>query len=190
MFMAFSEQVPSGVKMRHALGWWWHTPGDLLDKIDPENLARDARIYLEIVHRLLTDAVLPIDHIAQLDSLAGELIRLDGVREHGMPLDGLAQRTTALRERLVRAREELDAERLNRVILRICRALVPLDCTLGDRFAHDPALPLPSWPVLDPLRRLAPSELASDAARHTAVAARRACNRVAHALAEASAALG
>ncbi|MDB5379217.1 MAG: aminopeptidase, partial [Rubritepida sp.] len=26
MFMAFSEQVPGNVKMRHALGWWWHTP--------------------------------------------------------------------------------------------------------------------------------------------------------------------
>ena len=34
MFGALSEQPPAPVKMRNALGWWWHTPHDLLDKID------------------------------------------------------------------------------------------------------------------------------------------------------------
>ncbi|WP_249120353.1 M28 family peptidase [Plastoroseomonas hellenica] len=190
MFMAFSEQVPGSVKMRHALGWWWHTPGDLLDKIDPANLARDARIYLEVLDRLLTDAVLPIDHAAQLDSLLAELGKLGGTEAHGIALDALAAQTAALRDALGTARTRLDVDRLNAAILRICRALVPLDYTRGDRFAHDPALPLPAWPTLDPLRRLAAAAPGSDEARLLAVSARQARNRVAHALREASAALG
>ena len=186
MFMAFSEQVPGEVKMRHALGWWWHTPGDLLDKIDPENLARDARIYLEIVDRLLTDEVLPIDHAAQLASLQAELGKLGGTE---VPVDGLEAEVTALATALAKARGSWPAERLNAAMVRLCRALVPLDHTRGDRFVHDPALPLAAWPVLDPLRKLAAAQPGTDAAKLAAVSARQARNRVAHTLREASSVL-
>ena len=67
----------------------------------------------------------------------------------------------------------------------IGRILVPLDYTRGDRFVHDPALSLSSWPVLDPLRRLAASA-AGDAARFAEVDAVRALNRLTHSLTEAS----
>lgn len=189
MFMAFSEQVPGNVKLRHALGWWWHTPGDLLDKIDPENLARDARIYLEILSRLLTDPVLPIDQAAQLASLQAELRKLGGTTAHDLPLDELDACIAALGAALARARASWPAERLNAAMMRLCRALVPLDHTRGDRFVHDPALPLSAWPVLDPLRRLAAAQPGTDAAKHLAVSARRARNRIAHALREAAAIL-
>ena len=66
-----SSQPPSdGPEMRNALGWWWHTPHDKLDKIDPENLARDTRIALRVVWDLLTLPILPLDIPAQLDVLA------------------------------------------------------------------------------------------------------------------------
>ena len=61
MFGALSEQPPAPVKMRNALGWWWHTPHDLLDKIDEKNLVRDTRVYVHTLWRLLTDTVLPLD---------------------------------------------------------------------------------------------------------------------------------
>ncbi len=189
MFMAFSEQAPGKVKLRHALGWWWHTPGDLLDKIDPENLARDARIYLEIVDRLLSDEVLPIDHTAQLAALHAELGKLDATATHGVAVDGLQSAVTALAEALSRARAAWPAERLNAAMIRLSRALVPLDYTRGDRFVHDPAMPLPAWPVLDPLRRLAAATPGTDEAKLRTVSARQARNRVAHALREAAAAL-
>jgi len=71
--------------------------------------------------------------------------------------------------------------------MRASRALVPLDYTSGDRFAHDPALPQTPWPVLDPIRALA---RASPADRpFAAVDAVRARNRVLHALQEAVQAL-
>ena len=190
MLMSLSEQVPGSVKLRHALGWWWHTPADLLDKIDPDNLVRDARIYLEVLDRLLADEVLPIDHVAQLDSLVTELGKLGGTDSHGLSLDGLREKTIALRDALGDARARLDADGLNACILRLCRALVPLDYTSGDRFGHDPALPIPAWPVLEPLHRLATAAPGSDAARRLVVSARQARNRVAYALREARAALG
>lgn len=189
MFMAFSEQAPGKVKLRHALGWWWHTPGDLLDKIDPENLARDARIYLEILDRLLTEEVLPIDHAAQIAALQGELGTLGAAARHGVPVDGLQAAAGDLADALSRARAAWPADRLNAALMRLSRALVPLDYTHGDRFVHDPAMPLPAWPTLDPLRRLAAARLGSDEAKLQAVSARQARNRVAHALREAAAAL-
>ena len=182
MFMAFSEQVPGNVKLRHALGWWWHTPGDLLDKIDPENLGRDARIYLEIVDRLLTEEVLPIDQAAQLATLQAELRKLGGAAAHGLAVEGLEAEVAGLAAALARARASWGADRLNTALIRLCRALVPMDYTRGDRFAHDPALPLPAWPVLDPLRRLSAAKPGTDEAKLLAVSARQARNRLAHAL--------
>ncbi|WP_164867832.1 M28 family peptidase [Rhodovarius crocodyli] len=187
MFMAFSEQVPGNVKMRHALGWWWHTSGDLLDKIDPENLARDGRIYLEIIHRLLSAEVLPIDHARQLDALSAELAKL---APPGLDLADLQGDIAALRTALEAARADWDAPRLNAALIRLSRALVPLDYTRGDRFIHDPAMPAAPWPSLDPLRRLAAATPDTDAARHLAVSARQARNRVAHGLREGLKALG
>jgi hypothetical protein len=80
MYGALSEQPPAPVKMRNALGWWWHTPHDTLDKIDEGNLVRDTRIYVHTLHRLLTDPVLPIDFAAHAKVLLGELVRGAKVR--------------------------------------------------------------------------------------------------------------
>ena len=43
------------------VGWWWHTTEDTPDKLDPEFLARDARIYAVVAQRLLSETVLPLD---------------------------------------------------------------------------------------------------------------------------------
>lgn len=190
MFMAFSEQAPGTLKLRHALGWWWHTPGDLLDKIDPENLVRDARIYLEVLDRLLTEEVLPIDQAAQLAALAAELAGLGATAGHGVPVDGLQATVAALSEALARARAAWPADRLNVAMMRLSRALVPLDYTRGDRFVHDLAIPAATWPALDPLRRLAVATPGTDGAKLRAVSARQAHNRVAYALRQAAAVLG
>jgi hypothetical protein len=188
MFMSLSEQPPSDVKMRHALGWWWHTPHDLLDKIDPDNLVRDARIYLDTVNRLLTNPVLPLDYAASAEALLAELRGLDGTGAHGIPLDDLLAEVEALRAAALHVRDAAP-EAADPALMRASRALVPLDYTSGDRFVHDPALPQPVWPVLEPLRRLAAAAPGTHAARLLAVSARRARNRVAHAVREARAAL-
>ena len=184
MFGMLSVQPPSPVKMRNPLGWWWHTPHDLIDKVDPANLVRDTRIVARVLHRLLCDPVLPLDFAAHADALLATLETMKGP----MPLDALTAAATALRDKaraLTAAGPDADPSRANRALMQVSRALVPMDHTNGDRFVHDPALPLSPWPVLDPLRALAhaPQD------RFLAVDAVRARNRMLHALRQANRAL-
>ena len=187
MFGSLSHQPPGPVGMRNPLGWWWHTPHDLLDKIDPQNLVRDSRIVLRVVSRLLNEAALPIDHTAQVDALLAELASLSRELDGRLPMQPLLDAAQALRQ--AAAALPRDSVGANRALMRACRALVPMDYTTGDRFDPDPALPLPAWPVLQPLRALAASTPGSDAAQAAMVGAVRARNRVLLGLQQANEAL-
>jgi hypothetical protein len=184
MFGALSEQPPSPVKMRNALGWWWHTPHDTLDKIDEQNLVRDTRVYVHTLWRLLTDPVLPLDFAAHAAVLLEELQQLRTALGDLMSIDDLIGRAEALRTKAAACGHN-DA-----ALMRASRALAPVYYTSGDRFAHDPALPLSAWPVLDPVRKLAKVAPGTDSAQFLTVSARRGRNRLAHALREATEALG
>lgn len=165
--------------------WWWHTPDDLADKIDEATQVRDTRIYVHALWRLLTDTILPLDFAATARSLLAELDQLVGsdVTTMEYAVRELESRASAL------SSSDADVEQINAALMRVSRALVPLDYTSGDRFAHDPALGLPAWPVLEPLRALAKMMPGSDAAKFQAVAAVPAANRVLAAVREANAAL-
>ncbi len=184
MYGALSEQPPSPVKMRNALGWWWHTPHDTLDKIDAANLVRDTKVYVHTLHRLLTDPVLPVDFAAHAEVLLAELGSLRDALGERFDLGGLI----AAAGRLRAAASAGGAS--DQALMRASRALDPLYYTTGDRFTHDPALPLPAWPVLQPLRDLAKTVPESDEARFLAVSAVRGRNGLLHALRVATAALG
>lgn len=183
MFGALSEQPPSPVKMRNALGWWWHTPEDTIDKVDLDFLARDTRVFAHVVGRLLTSAVLPIDYANHARQLGAELAKIAAALGGRFDISGL-QDACARLERLAAGAHD-DA-----AIMRAARALVPADYTTGDRFTYDPATPLPPWPVLQPLRDLAATPPDSEAAQFATVLAMRARNRMGYALREACAALG
>lgn len=192
LFMSLSHQPPGPVKMRNPLGWWWHTPHDKLDKIDPDNLVRDTCVYVHAVGRLLMDPVLPLDYAAHAAALLAELQRLRDVHRHGIELERLLALAAELRDAaagLPAPEDATAAARQDAALMRAARALVPLDYTSGDRFSHDPALPQPPWPTLEPLRHLAAADPGADQAYVLAVAARRACNRLAQALVQAHAAL-
>jgi len=181
--------------MRNALGWWWHTPHDLIDKIDEAFLARDTRIVFASLWRLATDPILPLDHAAHLAALHAELKEIAPKLKTTVAIDDLvatAARLAAQAQALGAERaghDDAALERINAALMRVSRALVPLDYTEGDRFSHDPALPQPAWPPLQKLRELARAEPNSNAARFLAVAARRARNRLRYALDEAGAGL-
>lgn len=194
MYGSVSHQPPGGVKMRNALGWWWHTPHDLIDKIDREFLERDTRVVLHTLWRLLTDKVLPIDPAAELASLRAELTAI--AKSTSTPaltsLIAAVDKATEAAARLKSAHpaDDVACEAINAALIRISRALVPLDYTEGDRFRHDPALPQPAWPVLQGLRELVAAAPDSDQAKFRAVSAARASNRVLHALEQVSRAAG
>jgi len=177
-------------------GWWWHTPFDTLDKMDEQILVRDTRIYLQVVWRLLTDAVLPFDYAEHAAYLADELRSLQGTAGDRFDLSTLGSRADALRtraEQLNRAiAAGLDARRAgiaNETLAAVAHALVPVDYSTGDRFGQDPALGQQAYPALQPLRALAAHPPGSDQALFLEVGMRRARNRVAYALREALAAI-
>ncbi len=179
MFGSMSHQPPAPVAMRNPLGWWWHTPHDTLDKVDAANLVRDTRIFVRAIWRLLTERTLPLDFNATVTALTDELRLLDAGLQGRLSLAPLFQAAADL---IAATPNHSDA-----ALMAVARALVPLDYTRGDRFAHDPALPLPPWPVLDPIRALAAAP-DGDAMRFARVGALRARNRLLHALVAAQAA--
>jgi Peptidase family M28 len=175
-------------------GWWWHTPDDTLDKMDPSLLVRDTRVYVHALSRLLTDRVLPLDYAASAAALQRVLSGLADKLDGRLDLSRLATRVRRLLDQAETVRsqhipDDAEAERVNRALVAVSRAIVPMDYTTGNRFDHDPALAQASYPVLDPVRALAEAQAGSDRARFLTVAAVRACNRLAFALDEANAAL-
>ena len=186
MLGSLSHQPPGPVKMRNPLGWWWHTPEDLVDKVDPANLVRDTRVFVRVLWRLLTEPVLPLDYAAHAEALLHELARMGGPL-----LEPVAAAATALRDKAARLAGMkmggVEPARANRALMQVSRVMVPMDYTQGDRFVHDPALPQSPWPVLDPVRAWAKAE--GDQAKFALVDAVRARNRMLHALRQANRAL-
>jgi hypothetical protein len=193
MFGSISHQPPGPVKMPSALGWWWHTPHDLIEHIDPANLVRDTRVVLRVLWRLLTDPVLPLDYCAYAQALLAELNRLLPALDERLdigPLIALAAELGTKAEAVKHHAEALERRAIiNAALMRASRALVAINYTRGDRFQHDPALPQSAWAALEGLRELVRQDEASPDLPFYVVHARRTRNRITHALREAIAAL-
>lgn len=196
--LAFGEQpASSGMHEHfpHPLGWWWHTKGDTLDKIDMDVLVRDARFYANIVLRALCDDILPFDFSGAVRELHDALEDIAQNLARWMDIVALTNRAASLDQLIGKARaaageagSETALDAINSTLVAMSRALVPIQFTTGDRFEPDPALHQPPFPVLAPLRHLAAIEEDGDARRFATVDARRAYNRVLHALDRAIAA--
>lgn len=189
VFGSLSMQEPGTLKLRNELGWWWHTEHDLIDKIDPANLVRDTRVVLRVVWDLLCREVLPLDYRRQAAGLLQELTLLSERLSSRFDLQDACNMARLLAQRLDQLHAApvngIDADLVNRTIVAVCRALVPLDYTTGNRFAHDPALPLAAWPVLEPIRKVAATKAGSDDEQFARVDAVRSRNRLVHTLRQA-----
>jgi hypothetical protein len=180
--------------------WWWHTREDTIDKIDPDVLALDTRVYVAAALRLCGAPLLPLDHArfarAILDAVE-ELDRLSGQWDAGPALEAarrLVERTGAFGKALDALAGDgspaaAPVEAANRAMVALSRTLVPLFYTTGDRFHHDLAVPVPPLAGLQMARELSRLEPTSDRARFAVAALVRERNRVVHALTEASEAI-
>nr|WP_250813425.1 M28 family peptidase [Neorhizobium tomejilense] len=160
MFGSLSHQPPGPVKMLTALGWWWHTPHDTEEHIDPANLQRDTEIVLRVLGELLDAPILPLDYTAYAASLKDELSSLNGKLAGRLDIDKLISVADELHRRADAINEAArkgtaNADAINDRLRQASRLLVPLNYTFGDRFHHDNALPHPAWPSLSGLRELA-----------------------------------
>lgn len=160
VFSMVSEQLPiEGV--RNALGWWWHTPHDTLDKIAPDAQARDTRVYARLFGHLLGDDALPVEISAQLAQLREILADIGPTPAAKDERAGVETAIARLEDALAALPTATGPAR-DRLMMRLSRRLVPLDYTSGRRHGHDPALPQSPWPSLDPLRRLADAAAGTD----------------------------
>lgn len=137
-------------------GWWWHTPADTLDKIDPELLVRDTRIYQHVVWRLLASPVPPLDYAETARDLVHTLEERAEAVGDGLDLSVCIERARDLAERAERfaAAAVDDPVAAAECLRRVSRAIVPVDYAEGDRFAHDPALSQEQLPALADAARI------------------------------------
>lgn len=181
-FMGLSYQ-PDGW-----FGWWWHTTEDTLDKIDPANLERDARIYVSAAHRAINAPLLPLDHrksvqairarLTEYAQLAGERLDIELLLNRAKELQTETERlyrTLSLRQQALGESSFSDKhatsytgadndwfEKANTHIHRLSKAVVPIGYVKRGRFEPDPALAQPFVPALAEIAELAQAEPGSD----------------------------
>ncbi|MBS0656095.1 MAG: hypothetical protein JSR46_09985, partial [Verrucomicrobia bacterium] len=167
MFMGVS-QVPAGddetdyvsIAFRKLLGgkmpWWWHTSHDTADKIDPEVLLLDTKIYLSTLWRLCHNPLLPMDFrpvVADILDTLQELERIAG---------GHVNFSLTIK-RALRLAELVENHSLsNDQMKQLSRLLIPITYTIADRFDHDPGWGMAHLPALSDARRLAELDPTSD----------------------------
>jgi hypothetical protein len=167
--------LTGGASRDGGFGWWWHTTEDTLDKIDKDNLRRDAQVYALALWRWCTAPVLPLDYRETAAEMRGALREIQEAAgdafDMAPPLAAL-ERVAAAAERVAAAQERLGAmagrgtrrqreaaAALNAALMAMGRALIPVNYTAAGPFDHDRALPVPPVPLLQPaaqLRGLAP----------------------------------
>ena len=170
-------QLMGGQPRTGGLGWFWHTPEDTLDKLDPDCLVRDAQIYVLIAQRLLEDPVLPLDYRAVVEEAKSVLGRYrkeaKGRFDLGPAfelLDLLEKTLNALDRRIRTGRlTPAAADLVNDCLMTLGRELIPINYCRAERFEHDPTLPVPPFPGLEPMRRLGTLPRKSDEAKQLAV---------------------
>ena len=176
------------------VGWWWHTTEDTVDKIDPDLLVRDTRIYAVVAHRFLSDMLLPLDVHASAEELLGHL--RDWQAKAGERFDlspavsragEVADLTARLRTRLEDAEGGVGIEEvksLNEALRRAVSGLVRLNYARSDPFDHDPAIGQLPVPLLAPVEELVLSEPGSEAAHENLTLLVRRRNRIIYELSQ------
>ncbi|MFZ0215809.1 MAG: M28 family peptidase [Candidatus Dormiibacterota bacterium] len=168
--------VDDTTKLRPGLPWWWHTPEDTIDKIDPEVLVRDTRVYVLSTLRAAAARLLPFRYapaareirttIERYQQTAGDRIDLGPALA---PARATEQAAGAIDAQLHTLGEgaKLDAPTtaaLNDALHELDRELVLINFTAAGPFDQDLALPVPPVPLLAPAEQLATLDSTSDAA--------------------------
>jgi N-acetylated-alpha-linked acidic dipeptidase len=176
--------------------WWWHSPEDLIDKVDLDLLASDTQIYAALVARVCGERVLPFevapiaaDFVAKLSELQeasqGGLDLSRGI-ERARALEGKAQELDRARGRLAEGSDDPPAGTHKARLMRITRILNPVLYTEAGEFDHDPAIQLPMLPGLRRSKNLPDHAPGTNERLFMETALLRQRNRVDYALLEAN----
>jgi len=171
--------------------WWWHTPDDTVDKVDPEVLKVDADLYADGLAALLAAPVLPLDLAAEVDALGAAIERRQAEVGERFDLGEAGRRQVHLRELVDRIQGFLTGGGGVQVDIALVDVLRPLHRVMyspSSPFHPDPGLdssPLPGFSVSGVLVEEDP---ASDRYRFAEVTLVRERNRLLEALDQATAA--
>jgi len=186
-FASFSrqkkKQLPDGTmgldRGNAELGSWWHTPADLPEYIDKDNLLRDGRIFAEYVMTFLTEPVLPLNFRRTTAEITEKLKAWDAMAGEEFDLSYSVKKAEKL-EKLCESfyEAELPAKVKNQVILKLARILVPLDFTRGDIYSNEPARAIDAVPSLSLIKELVKPETAPEMKMSMKVELRRKTNYV------------
>lgn len=159
----------------------WHLTADTIDVADPDVLVRDVRVYVAALARLLTAAVVPLDHrhtverhveiVEGYDEAAGEHFDLAPVREE---LDGLRAAVESFHEAIEAGRA--DPEAANEAIKALSRSLVRVNFTSEGQYEQDPAIERDPYTKLAPVTEL--PDRSGDTYKFSRVHLKRAMNAV------------
>ena len=201
------NRVPAGVQTKITLGaragggnpWWWHSVHDTLDKMDPEILEKNTRIYATMAGALCGEAVLPLNYAKTAKEILDVLKRYQkaaGKRFDLGPSLAEGRRLVALAGQLERRRLSLipkdgkgaaraASARVNQCLMRLGRILIPVNYSEVDRFDQDAARPIPPVPRLRAVGRLSGMDPKSNAFGFLVTRLTRSRNRVVHELQQA-----
>jgi N-acetylated-alpha-linked acidic dipeptidase len=151
----------------------WHTPDDLMPIADLEILRRDLSVYLTTIVRIVNAPLHPFDYAAAAGEIRSTVAQYQEAAADELDLGPILDALSRLEEEMRAWRTQAEAQiekapddaderrRLNGVLRRIARLLVPLNYARGERFDHDPALKFGAVPRLEAATTLAsaPAEL-------------------------------
>lgn len=178
----------SGTTPRPGLPWWWHTPEDTIDRIDPEVLLRDTRVYALATFRAASSTLMPFRHAALAREIRSVLERQQAAAGGRVDLGPALARARAVEDQAAAIDAELDGpepapERvaaINASLHEMDRELVLVDFTAEGPFDQDPALLVPPVPLFAGAERLAGLDPRSDEAHFLTTELIRNRNKVVH----------
>jgi Iap family predicted aminopeptidase len=132
------------------LGWWYHSAKDTWDKMDPENLVSDARMYLGYTLRLANNVLLPFEYVFSADEIIHRLQELQKLAGENFDLSREIKWAKAYRQRALKLRrltdklaKEKPAKKMkillkvNECLMQISRILTPVVSTVKGKYGQD-----------------------------------------------------
>jgi hypothetical protein len=133
-----------------ALGWWYHSAKDTWDKMDPDNLVSDARMYLAYTMHLADSVILPFEYVFSADEIISRLQEVQKLAGEEFDLGREIKWARAYRQRALKLRqltEKLAKEkpakkmkailRVNECLMQISRILTPVVSTVRGKYGQD-----------------------------------------------------
>ncbi len=132
------------------LGWWYHSAKDTLDKMDPEILLSDTRMYLAYMLHLANSVVLPFEYVFSADEIINRLQEIQKLAGENFDLSREIKWAKAYRQRALKLRQLTDElakakpekkmraiSKANDCLMQISRILTPVVSTVRGKYGQD-----------------------------------------------------